>query len=109
MRRCKGIWPPSKPTLWYPPLRARWPLTPRPQVLPWPAEAPRPTRSRGRREPSTGLMVFSRMSATLHLQHVGGRVDHAAVLRGVRDLDALVTAAQPQAAHRRADVPELPV
>src|SRR5712671_136764 len=62
MRRCKGIWPPSKPTLWYPPLRARWPLTPRPQVLPWPAEAPRPTRRRGRREPAAGLMVFSRIS-----------------------------------------------
>ena len=43
-RRCSGIWPPSKPTLWKPPARAFWPLWPRPAVLPRPQPMPRPTR-----------------------------------------------------------------
>ena len=43
-RRCSGIWPPSKPSLWKPPERAFWPLWPRPAVLPQPEPTPRPTR-----------------------------------------------------------------
>ena len=43
-RRCNGICPPSKPTLWYPPARLFCPLCPRPQVLPNPLPIPRPTR-----------------------------------------------------------------
>src|SRR5579863_9744192 len=109
MRRCSGIWPPSKPTLWQPPLRARWPLTPRPQVLPWPAEAPRPTRRRGLREPAVGLMLFRRMSVLLHFQQVAGDVHHAAVLRRVCDHHALMHPAQPQAPHRGGDVLQLAV
>ena len=45
-RRCSGIWPPSKPTLWKPPERDFWPLWPRPAVLPRPEPMPRPTRRR---------------------------------------------------------------
>src|SRR5579863_6697453 len=44
-RRCNGIWPPSKP-LMATPVRAFWPLTPRPAVLPLPEPMPRPTRMR---------------------------------------------------------------
>src|SRR5690606_4891604 len=39
-RRCSGIWPPSKPTLWKPPARDFWPLWPRPAVLPRPEPMP---------------------------------------------------------------------
>src|SRR6185437_5213 len=110
-----GIWPPSNPTLWYPPLRARCPLTPRPQVLPWPAEAPRPTRSRGRLAPGAGLSVLSRISLlsssarALDLQQVHGGLDHAAVLRRVGDGDRLADAAQPEAARAGGDVGKLAV
>src|SRR5207244_10438881 len=45
-RRCSGIWPPSKPTLWKPPERDFSPLWPRPAVLPRPEPMPRPTRRR---------------------------------------------------------------
>src|SRR5271169_4438657 len=44
MRRCSGIWPPSKPRIIREPLRERWPLCPRVDVLPMPEPMPRPTR-----------------------------------------------------------------
>ena len=44
MRRCNGIWPPSKPRIMREPLRERWPLCPRVEVLPMPEPMPRPTR-----------------------------------------------------------------
>src|SRR5579859_4247299 len=43
-RRCKGIWPPSKPRIMREPDRERWPLWPRVDVLPIPLPMPRPTR-----------------------------------------------------------------
>src|SRR6266567_2943780 len=43
-RRCSGIWPPSKPRIMREPLRERWPLCPRVEVLPMPDPIPRPTR-----------------------------------------------------------------
>src|SRR5271165_743306 len=46
MRRCSGIWPPSKPRIMRDPLRERWPLCPRVDVLPIPEPMPRPTRLR---------------------------------------------------------------
>src|SRR5208282_4616273 len=46
MRRCNGIWPPSKPRIMREPLRERWPLWPRVDVLPMPEPMPRPTRLR---------------------------------------------------------------
>src|SRR5439155_1349692 len=60
-RRCNGIWPPSKPTLWNPPERDFWPLCPRPAVLPSPEPMPRPARRRAFLAPAAGLIVLSRM------------------------------------------------
>ncbi|CFN77002.1 Uncharacterised protein [Bordetella pertussis] len=58
-RRCNGIWPPSKPTLWKPPERDFWPLWPRPAVLPRPEPMPRPTRRLACLLPSAGFSVLS--------------------------------------------------
>src|SRR5207237_5255098 len=44
MRRWIGIWPPSNPMKFMLPVRAFWPLPPRPAVLPSPLAWPRPTR-----------------------------------------------------------------
>src|SRR5208337_4434514 len=44
IRRWSGIWPPSKPRIMREPLRERWPLWPRVEVLPIPEPIPRPTR-----------------------------------------------------------------
>src|SRR5580658_6803658 len=46
MRRCSGIWPPSKPRIMREPVRERCPLCPRVDVLPMPEPIPRPTRLR---------------------------------------------------------------
>src|SRR5579863_8160671 len=46
MRRCSGIWPPSKPRIMRDPVRERCPLCPRVDVLPIPEPMPRPTRLR---------------------------------------------------------------
>src|ERR1700722_15010786 len=46
IRRCNGIWPPSKPRIMREPERERWPLWPRVEVLPIPLPIPRPTRLR---------------------------------------------------------------
>jgi hypothetical protein len=46
MRRCSGIWPPSKPRIMREPLRERCPLWPRVEVFPIPDPMPRPTRFR---------------------------------------------------------------
>src|SRR5256885_4369146 len=91
--------------------RRRWPLVPRPQVLPWPAEAPRPTRRRGRLLPGAGLSVLSRMrlSAFLDAQQVHGGGNHAAVLTRVRHRHALVNAAQPESARGGRYALQLPV
>src|SRR5690606_38988818 len=48
-----------------PPLRAPWPLVPRPAVLPCPAEMPRPTRLRDFFEPSLGPKSLSFISPDL--------------------------------------------
>src|SRR5688572_16470759 len=76
-RRCSGIWPPSKPSLWKPPERAFWPLWPRPAVLPQPEPTPRPTRCRSFLDPGAGFNEFNRMSV-LDAHQVGDAVDHAA-------------------------------
>src|SRR5437762_12387513 len=53
-RRYIGIWPPSKPGLVPPPVRALCPLLPLPEVLPSPEPGPRPTRFRDWVEPRAG-------------------------------------------------------
>src|SRR4029079_1670723 len=62
-RRWSGIWPPSKP-LMATPVRAFWPLTPRPAVLPLPEPMPRPTRMRAFREPARSAISLSFMSCS---------------------------------------------
>src|SRR5450432_2002039 len=109
-RRCSGIWPPSKPTLWKPPERDFWPLWPRPAVLPRPEPMPRPTRRRAFLLPAAGLMVFIRIlnsSAVrfahfAYLEHVRDLADHAANLRRVGDLDRVAAPLEPQPDHCRA-------
>src|SRR5690606_3286522 len=95
-RRCSGIWPPSKPTVWKPPARACWPLWPRAEVLPRPEPTPRPTRFGDCLLPSAGLMVFRRMSGFLDFEHVRDLVDHAPVLRGVEHGHGMVQTPQPK-------------
>src|SRR5689334_24067173 len=56
-RRCKGIWPPSKPRIMREPERERWPLWPRAEVLPMPLPMPRPTRFLFDVAPLGGLKV----------------------------------------------------
>src|SRR5581483_2586900 len=86
-RRCSGIWPPSKPALTLPPpVRAYWPLWPRPAVLPRPEPMPRPTRTRSRRAPFAGFNVFNRMSSLLDAHEVIHGVDQTAHLRAVLQL-----------------------
>src|SRR6202020_155187 len=60
-RRCRGIWPPSKP-LMRTPERAVWPLPPRPACLPLPEPMPRPTRMRAFDDPGLSRISLSFMS-----------------------------------------------
>src|ERR1700750_1948824 len=105
-RRCSGIWPPSKPTLWKPPERDFWPLWPRPEVLPRPEPMPRPTRRRAFLAPAAGLVLFSFMSsfsrASEPLHQVRDLVDHPAHGRRVLERRLAVGLAQAEAAHGRA-------
>src|SRR5690606_32986008 len=104
-RRCSGIWPPSKPGLTLPlPLRAYWPLWPRPQVLPRPEPMPRPTRVRSVRAPGAGLSSLRCMviGLFLNLDEVVDLVDQAANLRAVLQFTHIVELAQAQGAHRQA-------
>src|SRR5258708_2073229 len=99
-RRCSGIWPPSKPTLWKPPERAFCPLCPRPAVLPQPEPPPRPTRCRSFFEPGAGFREFSLMGSVVDSHEVIDAVDHAAHRRGIGELDRLVDLLQPEPLHR---------
>src|SRR5580692_5120349 len=71
MRRCSGIWPPSKPRIKRIPVRERWPLCPRVDVLPMPEPIPRPTRLRfsdaffGARMLDKFMILSRLLSATL--------------------------------------------
>src|SRR6476660_8267556 len=99
-RRCSGIWPPSNP-LMATPVRAFWPLTPRPAVLPLPEPMPRPTRMRALREPglSANSLSFMMFSSSLvdDPDEVRDLADHAA--HGRRILQGLPAPnlVQPQA------------
>src|SRR5450432_1827443 len=103
-RRCSGIWPPSKPTLWKPPERDFWPLCPRPAVLPRPEPMPRPTRRRAFLLPSAGLMVFIRITMSSAVRfgdfdHVRDLADHAAGFRRVHHFDGVVAPLETEPAH----------
>src|SRR5204862_5622539 len=99
MRRCKGIWPPSKPRIMREPLRERWPLWPRVEVLPMPDPMPRPTRFL----PSDaffGARIFERFIISQLLlndfhqvRHLGHHPANSGI---VRALDYLVKAGKAQ-------------
>src|SRR5690606_16709701 len=88
-RLCSGIWPPSNHGCVLPPVRALWPLCPRPLVLPRPDPGPRPTRLRSRCAPSGRLRSLSFAMLTLaspqlfHSDQVPDLEDHAADRRVV--------------------------
>src|SRR5690349_12471111 len=85
-RRYIGICPPSNP-LSATPVRAFWPLTPLPEVLPLPEPMPRPRRFDFSRTPGLSRKWLSFMSGQLlHLQEVGHLADHAAHRRRVFEL-----------------------
>ncbi len=67
-RRCKGIWPPSKPGLMFPPERLFWPFDPRPAVLPRPEPGPRPSRLRDLRAPFGGDSLLISIVDLLNFQ-----------------------------------------
>src|SRR5215469_12950997 len=71
-RRCRGIWPPSKPRSRREPEREPWPLCPRVAVLPMPLPIPRPTRLRLAVAPLGGRKV-ERFVGTF-VPFVGGRL-----------------------------------
>src|SRR5450432_3029632 len=103
-RRCSGIWPPSKPTLWKPPERDFCPLWPRPAVLPRPEPMPRPTRRLAFLLPSAGLMVFIRIAVSStarlgDLDHVGNLADHSPGFRCVRHFDGVIAPLETEPAH----------
>src|SRR5215813_7299290 len=64
-RRCKGIWPPSKPLMRTPAL-AVCPFPPRPPVLPFPDPMPRPIRRRPWRAPALSEISLSFMACFLY-------------------------------------------
>src|SRR5262245_21161068 len=105
MRRCSGIWPPSKPGLRAEPLRLFWPFSPRPAVLPSPLPGPRPTRLRLRTAPRAGFSL-SRPTLSPPLlddpDQVRDLVDHPPHRLRVLPLHDLVHAPQPEPAHRLA-------
>src|SRR5882762_9885973 len=99
MRRCKGIWPPSKPRIMREPLRERWPLWPRVDVLPMPDPIPRPTRLRfsvaffGARRFDKFMARFLVLNDLDQMWHLG---DHAADRRIVGALNHLIEPGKTQ-------------
>src|SRR5277367_3667734 len=104
-RRCRGIWPPSKP-LMRTPERAVWPLPPRPDCLPLPEPMPRPTRMRDFDDPGLSLISLSFMAASLlavddahEMRDLG---DHAAIGGRVGEARLAPDPVEAQALERRA-------
>src|SRR5207253_3876315 len=99
MRRCSGIWPPSKPRIIREPVRERCPLCPRVDVLPMPDPIPRPTRLRFS-VAFFGARIFDKFMARFlvlnnldHMWHLG---DHAADRRIVGALNHLIEPGKTQ-------------
>src|SRR5258708_15683706 len=99
MRRCSGIWPPSKPRIIREPVRERCPLCPRVEVLPMPDPMPRPTRLRFSVD-FFGARIFDKFMARFlllndldQMWHLG---DHAADCRIVGALNHLIEPGETQ-------------
>src|ERR1700730_6662526 len=99
-RRWSGICPPSKP-LMATPVRAFWPLTPRPPVLPLPEPMPRPMRMRALRAPGRSAisLSFMRFSSSLvdDANEMADLVDHPAHGRIVRQCSLSPDLVEPEA------------
>src|ERR1035437_3524558 len=101
-RRCRGIWPPSKPRFCPKPVPARCPFDPRVEVLPWPDPMPRPMRLRAFFCPAGGLnpLRFIVELPLLHyFQQMRNLLHHAAENRRIGPLHHLVDLPQSQALH----------
>src|SRR5918993_2035011 len=98
-RRWSGIWPPSKPLI-DTPVRAFWPFTPRPAVLPLPEPMPRPMRIRSLVAPSLSLIWLSFIapsgSRAFDAHEVLDLLDHAAHRGGVAQGRGAVQLVQPE-------------
>src|SRR5262249_8382964 len=81
-RRYIGIWPPSKPGLVCPPVRALCPLLPLPEVFPKPEPAPLPTRLRAAAEAGAGIR-FCNVSVAAIQSSRGERTEKREAAEGV--------------------------
>ncbi|BAF58518.1 hypothetical protein PTH_0339 [Pelotomaculum thermopropionicum SI] len=106
MRRCSGIWPPSKPGRTPPPERAFCPLWPRPAVLPMPEPIPWPLRVGFVLAPGAGFSSCSftcpTSSGFLDFKQVRDLIDHSPDLGGVFLDYGTVRPGQAQRAHGNA-------
>src|SRR6202035_1019220 len=112
MRRCKGIWPPSKPGRCEYPLRDFCPLFPAPAVFGSFEPMPRPTRTLRWREPRGGRKFdkVTDMIASIPLEKISRLFHHDYQMAhfihhttdggGVFPLHNLLHAPESQAAHR---------
>src|SRR5437868_696791 len=111
-RRCSGIWPPSNPFT-ATPVRAFWPFTPRPEVLPLPEPMPRPTRMRALRDPALSLNSLSFIAISSRLVDDANEVtdlgDHAAGGRRIDQRRLPPDAVEAEALQRRALLPRPPL
>src|SRR5436853_1160862 len=117
MRRCKGIWPPSKPGRWEYPLRDFCPLFPAPAVLPSFEPMPRPTRTLRWREPRGGCRfdkVTDMLASILHGEgsrsfhhndEMAHLIYHTTNGRRVFAFHDLLHTPESQATHRCAHIP----
>src|SRR5579859_6973054 len=79
-----------------PPVRAFWPLVPRPAVLPRPEPCPRPTRLSALCEPGAGRKSESFTDSLLYLHQVNHLMDHATYSRLIVMFNSLLELAKPQ-------------
>src|SRR3984885_4331056 len=117
MRRCKGIWPPSKPGRCEYPLRDFWPLLPAPEVFPSFEPMPRPTRTLRWREPRGGFRLdkvtdmlasipgYENLRSFHDDDEMTHFVYHTTDGRGILALDHLLQAPETEPAHRFAHIP----
>src|SRR3970040_1653768 len=99
IRRCSGMWPPSKPRLNLYPERDCAPLWPRPACVPVPDPWPRPTRFLFLFEPSEGFRSLKSMTLVLYGHEVPHLVNHPTRLGRVDELHRVPETPQAQARH----------
>src|SRR2546428_6076161 len=78
---CSGVWPPSNQPGIPGPVRASWPFVPRPAVLPWPCDVPRPRRRGSLREPrglATSCWRITHLLLIADMDEVSDAAEHPA-------------------------------